>query len=59
MEVEEEGLHGGCTLGAGCWGTKKTLWCRCDRVRAVQVDSHMGRELLEVSATKLAAFMAR
>lgn len=46
-------------MGAGCWGTKNTLWCRCDRVRAVQVDSHTGRGLLEVSATKLAAFMAR
>lgn len=46
-------------MGAGCWGTKKTVWCWCDRVRAVQVDSHTGRGLLEVSATKLAAFMAR
>lgn len=33
MEVEAEGLHGDCASGAGCWGTKKTLWCQCDRVR--------------------------
>lgn len=43
MEVEAEGLHGDCASGAGCWGTKKTLWCRCDRVRAVQQGQPHGR----------------